>query len=127
MADKHFVVQGAACKCNFGGSPDKLKISANDRDYINDGDGSAKPIASNKDIGQPLEAKTFGNCSITRSSCSPSITQWQGFYEKVTLTNGGKILTEESKAICSVSGSPCISITFHGQTAAVTSTHFDNV
>lgn len=127
MAEKHFVVQGAACKCNFGGAPDKLKISANDRDYINDGDGSAKPIASNKDLGQPLEAKTFGNCSITRSSCSPAITQWQSVYEKVTLTNGGKILTEESKAICSVSGSPCISITFHGQTAAVTSTHFDNV
>lgn len=127
MADKHFVVQGATCQCNFGGSPDKLKISANDRDYINDGDGSAKPIASNKDIGQPLEAKTFGTCSITRSSCSPAITQWQGFYEKVTLTNGGKILTESSKAICSVSGSPCISITFHGQSAAVNSTHFDNV
>lgn len=127
MAEKHFVVQGAACKCNFGGAPDKLKISANDRDFINDGDGSAKPIASSKDIGQPLEAKTFGNCSITRGSCSPAITQWQGFYEKVTLTNGGKILTEDSKAICSVSGSPCISITFHGQSAAVNSAHFDNV
>jgi predicted chitinase len=127
MAEKHFVVQGAACKCNFGSAPDKLKITANDRDYINDGDGSAKPIASSKDIGQPLEAKTFGSCSVTRSSCSPAITQWQGFYEKVTLTNGGKILTEDSKAICSVSGSPCVSILFHGQTAAVNSAHFDKV
>jgi hypothetical protein len=127
MAEKHFVVQGAQCSCQFGASPDQLEVAANDREYINDGDGSSKPIASTKDIGQPFSSKTFGKCSITRSSCSPAVTQWQGFYQQVTLTNGGKILTEESKAVCSVSGSPCISINFHGQTAAVSSAHFNNV
>ncbi|PSL49719.1 putative chitinase [Chitinophaga niastensis] len=127
MADKHFVVQGAACKCNFGSAPDQLKVDVNDREYINDGDGSTKAIASNKDVGQPFQAKTFGSCSVTRSSCNPAVTQWEGVYQKVTLTNGGKILTEDSKAICTVSGSPCISITNHGQSAAVTSAHFDKV
>ncbi|HVI46644.1 MAG TPA: DUF4280 domain-containing protein [Chitinophaga sp.] len=127
MADKHFVVQGAACSCQFGGSPDKLKVEANDREFINDSNGSTKLIASTKDTGQPFEAKTFGNCSITRGACSPAVTQWENPYQKVTLTNGGKVLTEESKAVCSVSGAPCIKIDFHGQEAAVSQAHFDKV
>ncbi|WP_440135114.1 PAAR-like protein, partial [Chitinophaga sancti] len=127
MSEKHFVVQGATCKCDYGASPDKLKIAANDRDYINDGSGDAKPIASTKDLGQPLEAKTFGRCSKVNSGCSVNITKWDSFYNKITLTNGGKILTEDSKATCAVSGSPCITIINHGQVAQVSSVHFDNV
>ncbi|NLU92076.1 PAAR-like protein [Chitinophaga sp. Ak27] len=128
MADKHFVVQGATCKCDFAANTDKLVISGNNRDYINDGDGSEKPIASTKDTGTPLEAKTFGSCSKNNNNaCVPSITAWQQPYEKVTLTNGGKVLTEDSKAVCATAGTPCISIVFHGQTAAVNSAHFDKV
>ncbi|WP_343671117.1 PAAR-like protein [Chitinophaga sp.] len=127
MSEKHFVVQGATCKCDYGASPDKLKISSNDRDYINDGSGDAKPIASTKDIGQPLEAKTFGRCSKVNSGCNVNITQWDGFYNKITLTNGGRILTEDSKATCAVGGNPCITIINHGQVAQVSSAHFDNV
>ncbi|WPQ60623.1 PAAR-like protein [Chitinophaga sancti] len=127
MSEKHFVVQGATCKCDYGASPDKLKISSNDRDYINDGSGDAKPIASTKDIGQPLEAKTFGRCNKVNSACNVNITKWDSFYNKITLTNGGKILTEDSKATCAVSGNPCITIINHGQVAQVTSAHFDNV
>lgn len=127
MSEKHFVVQGATCKCDYGASPDKLKIASNDRDYINDGSGDAKPIASTKDIGQPLEAKTFGRCSKVNSGCSVNITKWDSFYDKITLTNGGKILTEDSKATCAVSGTPCITIISHGQVAQVSSAHFDNV
>lgn len=119
MAGKFFVVQGAICTCQYGTAPDQLEISSNEKDYINDSNGSMKPIGSTKDIGQPFKAKTFGYCSKIRSSCSMNVTEWQNFYEKVTLANNGKILTEESKATCALGAPSCIKFEFHGQTAAV--------
>ncbi|MGN7819448.1 DUF4280 domain-containing protein [Chitinophaga sp. 22536] len=127
MADKHFVVQGATCRCKFGSSIDKLKVTGNEKDYINDNDGNSKPIASTKDLGKPFEAGTFGNCSITKGACSPGVTAWKDFYEKVTLTNGGKILTESSTAACATGGPGSITIEHHGQQAAVSQAHFDKV
>ena len=47
----------------------------------------------------------------------PAITQWQDPYDKVDLSNMGQILTEESKAICTIAAAPCVSFTFHGQVA----------
>ncbi|MBC9914173.1 DUF4280 domain-containing protein [Chitinophaga varians] len=127
MADKHFVVQGATCRCKFGSAVDKLKVTGNEKDYINDNDGNSKPIASTKDLGKPFEAGTFGNCSITKGACSPGVTAWQDFYQKVTLTNGGKILTESSTAACATGGPGSITIEHHGQQAAVSQAHFDKV
>ncbi|MBC9930272.1 DUF4280 domain-containing protein [Chitinophaga qingshengii] len=127
MADKHFVVQGAVCRCKYGSTVDKLKVIANDKDYINDNAGNSKAIASTKDIGKPFEAGTFGSCSISRSACTPGVTAWKDFYQKVTLTNGGKILTEESTAACATGGDSAISIEYHGQEAAVSQAHFDKV
>ncbi|NML37600.1 DUF4280 domain-containing protein [Chitinophaga sp. G-6-1-13] len=127
MADKHFVVQGATCRCKFGSSIDKLKVTGNEKDYINDNDGNSKAIASTKDIGKPFEAGTFGNCSITKGACSPGVTAWKDFYQKVTLTNGGKILTEDSTAACATGGPGSITIEHHGQQAAVSQAHFDKV
>jgi hypothetical protein len=80
-----------------------------------------KMIATTMDVGQPFEAKTFGQCKLQPTTggylpCVPSILQWQGFYEKVTLSNQGKILTENSKAVCAIAGAPCVEIVFHGQT-----------
>jgi hypothetical protein len=43
------------------------------------------------------------------------ITKWSGVYEKVILSNKGKILLEDSKATCPIGGPDCISITKHGQ------------
>ena len=40
-------------------------------------------------------------------------------YEKVTLSNQGKILIEDSKAGCPVGGPKCIEIFKHGQIAEV--------
>ena len=46
------------------------------------------------------------------------ITEWSGFYDKVTLeANGGHPLLEDSKATCPIGGKGCIEITFHGQSA----------
>ena len=120
MSDVAIVCKGALCKCKFGFTPDQIEIVSPHKAYVNETNGSQKMIASTMDIGQPFVAKTFGQCKLQPTSggylpCVPAITQWQGFYDKVTLTNMGKILTEDSKAICAIAGAPCIEITFHGQ------------
>lgn len=125
MSDVAIVCQGALCKCQNGFTPDTIKVINTHKEYVNESDGSMKMIATNMDIGQPFDAKTFGQCKLQPSSsgylpCVPNIVQWQDFYDKVTLSNQGKILTEDSKAICAIAGSPCIEITFHGQTASPT-------
>lgn len=127
MSKGHIVVDGAICKCQFGDTPDVLVVQSQKKEYINDGQASKKLIANTLDIGTPFKAKTFGQCKLQPTPggfkpCVPGITQWQGFYEKVDLSNNGQILTEKSKAICTMAGSPCVEFTWHGQTAAVGST-----
>ncbi len=117
MSQKHVVCNGAVCQCKFGTTPDKLKVKQTDY-YINESSPSKKAIANTLDIGQPFEANTFGSCKMMNNNpCKPAITQWQDFYDKVTLQNGGKILLESSKATCAIGGSPCVEITYHGQVA----------
>ncbi|MGJ7031961.1 DUF4280 domain-containing protein [Niabella hirudinis] len=118
MSQKHLVCNGAVCQCKFGSAPDKLKVKQTDF-YINENEPGQKAIANTMDIGQPFAANTFGACKITKSACKPAITQWQGFHDKLTMENGGHPLLEDSKAICAVGGSPCVEISFHGQTANV--------
>jgi len=122
MSEKHLVCQGAVCMCQFGTTPDKIKVIAQSKHYINDESGAEKLIATDKDLGQPFKAKTFGSCKkMNNNPCKPAITKWSGFYDKVLLNNSAHILLEDSKATCAVAGSECVSITFHGQTAAMTS------
>lgn len=54
------------------------------------------------------------------------VTKWSGFYEETILSNGGKILLEDSKATCPVGGSDCIEIIQHGQKAEASKQNFDN-
>jgi predicted chitinase len=124
MADKHFVVQGAVCKCSFGNTSSKLQVSATS-EYINDHNGSTKAVASTSETGNPFLPGAFGVCAFSHSTCTPAIIQWLGCSSNITLSSGGKILTEDSKAICGISGAPCISISYHGQTAAI-EIHSDN-
>ncbi|WP_282057200.1 DUF4280 domain-containing protein [Maribacter luteus] len=119
--DKYLVCQGAMCQCQQGFAPDLFKVLSQSKFYINDQSGSSKLIGSTMDLGIPFEAGTFGQCKMqpmgsSFKPCQIIITQWEGFYENVELTNGGQILLEDSKAICPIGGSPCISILFHGQT-----------
>lgn len=116
MTNKHFVVQGALCKCSFGNISTTLQVPGTS-EYINDHIGSAKPVASSNETGNPFAPGAFGACTFSRSKCMPAIIKWQGFPSNITLSNGGKMLTEDSTAVCAVSGSPCISILYHGQTA----------
>jgi hypothetical protein len=108
MSEKHFVVQGAVCKCKFSEDPsktDKIKVKSHKKHFGNDQEGSEKLIATTKEIGQTLEKNTFGNCKKQPAGnsflpCQAVITKWSGFYENVTLSNQGKILLENSKGTC---------------------------
>ncbi|WP_430909422.1 DUF4280 domain-containing protein [Maribacter sp. 2-571] len=126
MSSKHIVVQDALCECQFGDFPDKLKVLSQQKIYANDNKASKKLVATTMEIGgATFEKNTFGQCKMqpTGSSFKPCqivVTKWEGFYKNVELTNGGQILLEDSKAICPIGGSPCISILFHGQTSEQT-------
>jgi hypothetical protein len=53
------------------------------------------------------------------------ITEWKDFYKRITLSNGGNILLEDSKAICAVAGTPCIEIIDHGQRTELSIQNFN--
>jgi hypothetical protein len=122
MSGKHVVVQDATLKCKFSEKPqtDILKVKSQNKHFANDKDASKKLIATTKEIGQTLEKNTFGNCKLqpignSYKPCQAIINQWSDFYEKVTLSNQGKILTEDSKASCPIGGPDCITVVKHGQ------------
>lgn len=130
MAEKHIVVQGAMCKCQFGQVPDKIKVLSHKKEYANDKDASKKLIVTTKEIGgTTLENNTFGNCPKMGNPpppCKPMITEWKDFYKDVTLSNGGNIILEDSKAVCAIAGTPCIEIIDHGQRAEASQQNFKN-
>ncbi len=129
MSEKHVVVQGAICKCQFGIVPDKLKVNSNEKEYANDKEGNDKLIATTKELGATFENNSFGTCIKMGSPpppCKPMVTGWTDYYEKVTLSNGGKIIVEDSKATCAIAGTPCISIIHHGQVAEPGKQSFKN-
>jgi len=126
MSKKHVVVNGATCQCKFSAEPitDILEVKSQSKHFANDKDASKKLIATTKDIGQTLKANTFGKCTKQPSGndylpCQAIITEWSHFYDKVTLSNQGKILIEDSKATCPIGGPDCIEIKGHGQKAEI--------
>lgn len=134
MSEKHVVVQGATVKCKFSVEPklDKLKVKSHSKHYVNEKDPSKKLIATDKEIGQTLEKNTFGKCKMQPNGsgdylpCQAVITKWSGFYDKVTLSNKGKILLEDSKATCPIGGPDCITVDKHGQKAEASKQSFKN-
>ena len=131
MAQKEIIVQGAICKCQFGFTPDKLKVLTQQKHYANDKDGSSKLIATDKDIGMTFEKNSFGQCKLKPTTggylpCIPALQKWQGMYEDTVLSNQGKVLLEDSKGTCSVAGSPCIKFTHTGQKAEPSQQNLDN-
>jgi len=58
--------------------------------------------------------------------CKIIVTEWQKFYDKVQLSNGGFIILEDSKAVCAIAGTPCIEIIDHGQRAEASEQNFKN-
>jgi hypothetical protein len=123
MSKKHVVVQGATLKCKFNveQNTDILKVKSQSKHFANDKDAANKLIATTKETGQTLAKNTFGKCKLKPNGhgdylpCKTIITEWKYFYEKITLSNQGKILIETSKAGCSIGGPDCITVDNHGQ------------
>jgi Domain of unknown function (DUF4280) len=123
MSEKHIVVQGATLKCMFSLEPktDKLKVLSQSKHFANEIKGTEKLIATDQELGKTLEKNTFGKCKMQPNGkggflpCQVVITKWIDFYDKVTLSNKGKILLEDSKAACPFGSSNCISVDNHGQ------------
>lgn len=132
MSEKHIVVHKATVKCKFSVEPktDILKVKTQNKHYANDKDAEKKLIATDKEIGQTLEKNTFGKCKLQPNGhgdylpCQATITKWSGFYEKITLSNKGKILLEDSKATCPIGGPDCIEVVKHGQKAEASKQNF---
>lgn len=124
MSEKAIVVEGAMCKCQFGNAPDKIKVLSHKKEFANNG----KLIVTTMEVGgSTLEKNTFGSCNIQRNKpCQAVISQWQDFYDKVTLSNGGNIILETCKAVCPIAGSPCIEIIDHGQIEEPCRQNIDN-
>ncbi|WP_062055990.1 DUF4280 domain-containing protein, partial [Aquimarina longa] len=122
---KMLVCQGATCQCDKSETPIliPLKVDSQSKYYINDSAGSEKLIGNTMDLGQPFDIPTFfGKCTLqpmgsSFKPCMPAVTVWNDPYDNVELGNGGKILTEDSTAICSFGGT--ITIEHHGQSPAV--------
>ncbi|ANH82687.1 hypothetical protein A8C56_18415 [Niabella ginsenosidivorans] len=128
MSQKEKVVQGAICKCQFGTTPDKLVVLTHKKWYANDKDGREKLLATHKDIGVPFQNKTFGSCKkMNNNPCVPSITKWDGYYEKEKYDPpGGYVLTKDCKATCAVAGTACVEITMSGQTGQPMKKNIEN-
>ena len=128
MSEKHLVCQGATCQCQFGKTPDKLKVLTQTKRFVNDASGAEKLIASHMDLGKTFEKNTFGPCAkMNNSPCQVAVTEWKGFYDKVKLEeNSGNPLLEDSKATCPIGAPDCITIINHGQTAAVSEQNVEN-
>ncbi|KLT67166.1 DUF4280 domain-containing protein [Pedobacter sp. BMA] len=131
MSQKEIVVQGATCQCKYGTAPDKLKVLTQEKHYVNDMDGGQKLIASHVDIGMTFEKNTFGQCKLQPNGggynpCVPALTEWKEQYKDMVLINSGQVLVEDSKGVCSISGSPCISITKTGQKGQPSQQNVDN-
>lgn len=134
MSEKHIVVNGAFLKCKFSVEPklDKLKVKTQSKHYANDKNAEKKLIATDKEIGQTLDKNTFGKCKMQPDGsgdylpCQATITKWNSVYEKITLSNKGKILLEDSKGTCPIGGNDCIEIANHGQKAEPSEQNFIN-
>jgi len=109
------VCQGATCTCTMaGGATAKLKVITQKKHYINDSNGSEKPIATDKEIS--VASLNFKTCKPGTNSAHPCTAQlkWKGFYDAVVLENGGSPLLDSSTAKCSTDGGS-ITILMHGQ------------
>ena len=128
MALKEMIVQGATCKCNFGTTPDKLKVLTQSKYFLNDHEGKSKLAATHKDIGTTFEKNTFGSCKkMNNNPGTATVTAWSGYYDKVKYSPpDGFILTEDSKATCPIGGKDCITIIKSGQVAEPSKQNFKN-
>jgi len=111
--EKQFIIDTAVCVCKFGTTPGRLKVNSHNLVVMNHGN---RKIATSRDLQNTFYPPGFGSCSYGgKRPCSPMVTQWSNVYKGMRLPGNAYPLMPDSKATCSVSNTPCIDITFHGQ------------
>lgn len=60
MTQKHLVCQGATCQCQFGNTPDKLKVLTQTKAFINEKEPQEKLVATTADVGATLRKIPLG-------------------------------------------------------------------
>lgn len=135
MSEKHYVVQGAICQCTLSVNPqtaDRLMVKTHNKHFGNERETSKKLIATTKELGASLQNNTLGKCKNQPYGndflpCTVDITEWNDFKEKITMSNQGQKLLEDSTATCSHGTPGCIKIVDHGQIAEPSEQNFKNI
>lgn len=122
---KKFIADGAQCICKFGSAPGLLKVISHQLMMINH---SNKKIATSMELGVPFYPPAFGQCKFSwpPRPCSPAIVKWDNVYKGMRINLTSNPLLTDSKATCSVCGSPCIDFIDHGQIELLGPPHVKN-
>ncbi|WP_299251655.1 PAAR-like protein [uncultured Cytophaga sp.] len=121
----YLVCEGATCMCPGGSVKElKLKVTSHKKAYINDN----KLVATEKDVNFDTPGN-FGTCSFkptNNNNCKPLVQQWTKVYKDIEVEDH-KVLTDQSKLLCSINSAAIITITKHGQTQEVSAEQAENM
>lgn len=122
--DKLFIADQALCMCQFGTAPGKLKVSSQNKMFIN----MNKKIATSMELNNCFYPPAFVMCNFSYppQPCKVMVTQWTNLYQKMRLNGNAYPLMRNSKAFCSLSGIDCIKIMNEGQIEIVGQSHTKN-
>lgn len=95
--------------CDKGAKPSQLKVTSQTFSKAEN-----KLIATEQDKQPETNIPNFGICTVTRSTCTPAVIQWDKTTEKDTINNY-KILTEESTCQCTAGGKISVQDKGHGE------------
>lgn len=107
-----YVVNGAICLCKFGTAPGFLKVLNNQAVCMN-----GKLAATDKTLGNVFEGAGFTMCkkSWPPRPCTPSIVNWSGAYDGVSINGSSSPLLGTSKGTCAMGCTDCICFQTSGQ------------
>lgn len=107
-----YVVNGAICLCKFGTALGFLKVLNNQAVCMN-----GKLAATDKTLGNVFEGAGFTMCkkSWPPRPCTPSIVNWSGAYDGVSINGSSSPLLGTSKGTCAMGCTDCICFQTSGQ------------
>ncbi|MDH7464179.1 DUF4280 domain-containing protein [Chitinophagaceae bacterium 26-R-25] len=92
------ITEEAILTCDKGATFAQLKVTSQ-----NFCKAAGKLIATEKDKEATTNIPAFGECSITKNTCEPAISNWEKTAMKDAV-NKHKILTDESICECATGG-----------------------
>lgn len=121
---KLFIADQAQCVCKFGTAPAMLKVSSQEKMFIN----ANKKIATSMDLNNCFYPPGFVMCSFSYppQPCKVMVTQWSNLYTRMRLNGNAYPLMPNSKATCAICGTECIEIMNEGQIEILGPSHTKN-